>query len=125
MGCCAEAGEAGAMEQMQARQQLARRGSARGLEEAMMFGDTKNASEAAAMMKLNAKLDEIWDQFDGDEDGVLNLEEGKAFLSSMLQQLTGKEATEENILTTFKEIDADGNGDLDRDEVLEFLKLYI
>ena len=50
-----------------------------------MFGDTKNASEAAAMMKLNQKLDEIWDQFDGDEDGVLNLEEGKAFLSSMLQ----------------------------------------
>ena len=90
-----------------------------------MFGDTKNASEAAAMMKLNQKLDEIWDQFDGDEDGVLNLEEGKAFLSSMLQQLTGKEATKENIDNTFAEIDADGNGDLDRGEVLEFLKLYI
>ena len=26
---------------------------------------------------------------------------------------------------TFKEIDADGNGDLDREEVLDFLKLYI
>ena len=43
----------------------------------------------------------------------------------MLQQLPHKEATEENVTNTFKEIDADGNGDLDREEVLDFLKLYI
>ena len=43
----------------------------------------------------------------------------------MLKQLTGNDPTEENINQTFKDIDEDGSGELDRDEVLAFLKLYI
>ena len=35
--------------------------------------------------KLQQQLDEIWDEFDSDQDGVLNETEGKAFLKAMLQ----------------------------------------
>ena len=43
----------------------------------------------------------------------------------MLYQLTQKEPIDHNVEVAFKDIDSDGNGELDREEVLEFLKLYI
>ena len=44
----------------------------------------KGDGEAEGMFKLMAKLDEIWDQYDADQDEVLNKEEGVGFLKACL-----------------------------------------
>ena len=72
-------------------------------------------------LRVNQRLDEIWDQYDTDGDGVLNFEEGKLFLIATIKALTGSEPTEEEIKKKFNEIDEDGNKTLDRDEVADYL----
>ena len=76
------------------------------------------------MIRLEQKLDEIWQQYDVSCTGVLDATEGREFLKASLKKLTGQEPTAENVDKEFKSIDTNGSGTLERGEVLEFLKVY-
>ena len=80
---------------------------------------TKSAIED---QKERQRVEEIWAKFDVDGSGVLNREEGKAFLMQELENMTGQPPTDEEIERNFSIIDEDGNGSLDKEEVLKFLK---
>ena len=79
MGCC------------QAHPELHRTPSGKeGIEDELVIEGIKSkfdgdGGEQDAMMKLIARLDEIWEQYDQDNDDVLNKQEGTEFLKSCLQ----------------------------------------
>ena len=114
MGCC------------QANPELQKTGSGKEIisEFEVEVRSKYDGGEDEGMMRLLAKLDEIWEQYDLDQDDVLNKQEGTDFLKACLQQFTGSEPTDENVESAFRSIDADGDGTLDRREVLMFLRTY-
>ena len=72
--------------------------------------------------KERKRVEQIWAKFDTDNSGVLNKEQGKLFLQQELETMTGQPPTDEEIERNFSIIDEDGNGSLDKEEVLKFLK---
>ena len=76
MGCC------------QAHPELHRTPSGKGIEDELeieVIRSKFDGDEQDGMMKLVARLDEIWEQYDQDNDDVLNKQEGTEFLKSCLQ----------------------------------------
>ena len=80
---------------------------------------SKSAIEDDAERK---RVEEIWKKFDTNNNGSLDRSEGKAFLQQELETMTGQPPTDEEIERNFNIIDEDGNGTLDKEEVLKFLK---
>ena len=69
-----------------------------------------------------ARVEEIFAQFDTNKSGVLEKEQGIAFLKVELEHMTGAEPTDDELERNFAIIDEDASGTLDKEEVLKFLK---
>ena len=69
-----------------------------------------------------ARVEEIFAKFDTNQSGVLEKEQGIAFLRVELEHMTGAEPTEDELERNFAIIDEDASGTLDKEEVLKFLK---
>ena len=72
--------------------------------------------------KERARVEEIWVKYDTNNSGVLEKEQGKAFLMAELSELTGVAPGDEELERNFNIIDEDASGTLDKEEVLKFLK---
>ena len=70
-------------------------------------------------------VDEIWDVFDDDNSGFLDKEETKKFVESTMKDMNDDdhyELSEEDFEQTFAYFDVDGNGVIERAEMIKFIK---
>ena len=72
--------------------------------------------------KERARVEEIWKKYDTNNSGVLEKDQGKAFLMAELSSMTGVAPGDEELERNFNIIDEDASGSLDKEEVLKFLK---
>ena len=73
---------------------------------------------------FQAKLDEIWSQYDTNETGVLEKDQALEFLRASMQKISNAPLTDEAVEEKFKETDLNGDGKLNREEVLQYLMEY-
>ena len=68
-------------------------------------------------------MDQIWDVYDTDGNGNMDFEETKVFFNDYMEKFGGGEKlTNKELKILFKEIDEDGSGELDKDEIIDLLK---
>ena len=70
-------------------------------------------------------VDEIWDVFDDDNSGFLDKEETKKFVESTMKDMNDDdhyELSDEDFEQTFAYFDVDGNGVIERAEMIKFIK---
>ena len=67
-------------------------------------------------------MDEIWEVFDADNSGQLDLEETKKFVRSTLGANSQHQMKDEEVEQVFKEFDDDNSGLIDRHEMISFIK---
>ena len=88
---------------------------------------------------LRACIDDIWDEFDTDNDGELDQKECKKFIINAIKELqnagqpTQREASslitdessfnDADFATCFRKVDTDGSGQITKDEMLQFIKV--
>ena len=73
---------------------------------------------------FQAKLDEIWSQYDTNETGVLEKDQALEFLRASMQKISNAPPTDEVVEEKFRETDLNGDGKLNREEVLQYLMEY-
>lgn len=67
-------------------------------------------------------VDEIWNTFDIDQSGALSKDEVRRFVIEYMPEFKlDFKFTEQEYEQLFKEVDLDGNGDIDKYEMAEFL----
>ena len=72
---------------------------------------------------LRQTVDQIWDVYDADGNGLMDFEETKVFLNDYMEKFgTGEKLSKCELKILFKEIDDDGSGELDKEEIIELLK---
>ena len=72
---------------------------------------------------LRQTVDQIWDVYDADGNGLMDFEETKVFLNDYMEKFgTGEKLSNRELKILFKEIDDDGSGELDKEEIIELLK---
>ena len=70
---------------------------------------------------LRATVEQIWDIYDEDGNGVLDFDETKVFLNDYMEKFgKGEKLKLKEIKVLFKEIDEDKSGTLDKDEIIDF-----
>ena len=68
--------------------------------------------------KQNKKrIDEIWEKYDVSKNGVLEKTEAFVFLRDMFRDLFGTESTDEDLESTFKMVDSNNNGVIEKQEL--------
>ena len=68
-------------------------------------------------------VDDIWDKYDNDGNGVLDKEETKQFVIEQLQEIEeGKQFDDDDFDECFRNFDVDGSGTIDQAEMVEFIK---
>ena len=71
----------------------------------------------------NAIIDVLWAQYDVDQSGYIDKEEIEPLAQAALSQVGFTEELDKEVLTSFfAEVDSDGNGQIDKDELLRFMK---
>ena len=63
------------------------------------------------------RIDEIWDKYDLDKNGVLEKAEAYVFLRDIFRDLFGTESTDDDLDSTFKMVDSNNNGVIEKDEL--------
>ena len=67
-------------------------------------------------------MDEIWNTYDVDNDGIMTREEVKHFIIEYMPEFKpGFKYSQSVFESLFNEIDDDGNGVVTRDELTEFI----
>ena len=83
-------------------------------------------TDAEFLRKLKASkiVDEIWDQFDEDKDGLINSDELQELIKEVMawdENGKGDAPTPEEAQRFLQHMDTDGNGVLDKDEFTTFV----
>ena len=60
------------------------------------------------------RIDEIWEKYDVSKNGVLEKTEAFVFLRDMFRDLFGTESTDEDLESTFKMVDSNNNGVIEK-----------
>ena len=72
---------------------------------------------------MRQTVDQIWDVYDADGNGVMDFEETKVFLNDYMGKFgSGEKLSNRELKILFKEIDEDGSGELDKEEIIVLLK---
>ena len=72
---------------------------------------------------MRQTVDQIWDVYDADGNGVMDFEETKVFLNDYMGKFgKGEKLSNRELKILFKEIDEDGSGELDKEEIIVLLK---
>ena len=72
---------------------------------------------------LRQTVDKIWDVYDLDGNGVMDFQETKVFLNDYMDKFgSGEKVSNREFKILFDEIDEDGSGELDKDEIIYLLK---
>ena len=72
--------------------------------------------------EYKAGVEQVWQIFDGDQSGTLDGRESKEFLKVVIKELTGNDATEDELERVIINMDTDGSGDVDKEEAIKYLK---
>ena len=83
------------------------------------FKDAKYASTTEEMIKL--LVDKLWDQYDVDLNGELDKDEVKELTKDVMTTVGGQ-FNKEDFDRTFLEMDNDGNGVIEKEEMVQFLQ---
>lgn len=68
-------------------------------------------------------MDEIWDQYDTDNSGSLDMDEAKRFLKNTLTEFyDDSDFSDGDFEAAFHEFDADGSGTIEKNEMAIFVK---
>ena len=76
--------------------------------------------------KFNKSIDEMWSQFDYNQNGYLERDEAKDFIDELVKVIETDRAQfykPDHFNSLFDEIDEDGNGLLSKGEFAQFIKL--
>lgn len=66
----------------------------------------------------------IWDDYDKDGNGVLDIDECKDFLMSAISEIgESKDFLNKDFEKCFKMVDTDGSGNIDKEEMFQFIKI--
>ena len=72
---------------------------------------------------MRQTVDQIWDVYDADGNGVMDFEETKVFLNDYMGKFgSGEKLSNRELKILFKQIDEDGSGELDKEEIIDLLK---
>ena len=72
---------------------------------------------------MRQTVEQIWDVYDADGNGVMDFEETKVFLDDYMGKFgSGEKLSNRELKILFKEIDEDGSGELDKEEIIVLLK---
>lgn len=74
---------------------------------------------------IDNMINQIWDQYDLDNSGVLDKAETRRFVKKVLFNMGEREFKEEEFVKLFEDFDTDGNGFITRQEMKSFLKHVI
>ena len=70
------------------------------------------------------EVDKIWDEFDSNDDGVLDQEEIYNFIREMVRgQIDPTLLTNYDLHSVFRQFDLDRDGKIDKSEMFAFLKV--
>lgn len=71
-------------------------------------------------------MDNLWDEYDADGNGTLDIDETRNFIKSIMLQVPGaQEFSEEAFSELFAEFDEDGSGTIEKPELVQFLKKLV
>ena len=70
-------------------------------------------------------VDNIWDKYDTDRSGKLNRRETLRFMNAFLQSRGQKPTTHLQFSRFFKKFDANGDGQISKGEMAQFVKLFM
>lgn len=94
--------------------------------------DESNATEMAGEgqeeddSEWNTIIDNLWNEYDKDNSGYLDKEEIIPLAQAALAQVGFSQQLDENLIGAFfAEIDSDGNGKVDREELRRFMKSLV
>jgi Ca2+-binding EF-hand superfamily protein len=68
-------------------------------------------------------LEDIWDNYDEDGNGVLEYKEAKKFIKDVLRESGMGKVSSKDIKKAFNDFDADKSGTMDKAEMKEFLRI--
>ena len=72
---------------------------------------------------MRQTVEQIWDVYDADGNGVMDFEETKVFLNDYMGKFgSGEKLSNRELKILFKQIDEDGSGELDKEEIIVLLK---
>ena len=72
---------------------------------------------------MRQTVDQIWDVYDADGNGVMDFQETKVFLNDYMGKFgKGEKFSNRELKILFKQIDEDGSGELDKEEIIVLLK---
>ena len=86
-------------------------------------GPIEKNTQISYQIKLYAEVERIWLLYDIDENGFLDYDEVKLYLSE--QGSAYLKLNEEQKKALFDQIDKDGSGAVDKDEMIQFLSLIV
>ena len=79
--------------------------------------------QSIAGIVLKRCVEDIWDQYDNDGNGVLDKEETKRFVVEQLEEIEeGRMFDDDDFDECFRNFDVDGSGTIDKLEMVEFIK---
>lgn len=85
-------------------------------------GDANRVSDS----EWNAVIEALWDQFDSDQSGFLDKDEMLPLAQQALREIGyTEEIDQETCDQFFSDIDKDGNGKVDKGELLKFIQKFI
>jgi hypothetical protein len=70
--------------------------------------------------KLQMVIDQIWEKYDADNSGSLDMDESRAFVQDILSDVGG-DFSEPVFQAMFKSFDEDRSGTLEKEEILNFI----
>ena len=71
-------------------------------------------------------VDEIWNNFDANKDGVLDRDETKKFMyQTMVFSAVDEDYSDDAFDRVFDEMDSNGSGFIDKRKMLKFIRLHI
>ena len=82
--------------------------------------------DAETTRKINDIIEMIWPQFDTNGDGVLDKAETRVLVSQLLEYINmPTDFTDNEFEECFGEIDLDGNGVIEKEEMNGFLRNFV
>ena len=83
------------------------------------------STASETVQKINDIIEMIWPQFDTNGDGVLDKGETKVLVTQLLEYINmPTDFTDKEFEECFSEIDLDGNGVIEKNEMNGFLKKF-
>ena len=74
------------------------------------------------MSSIEEQVDKIWEQYDSNKDGTLNVDESREFYNELIAKRADLGLTADNINDWFGKIDKDSDGTISKPEMTEYLQ---